>query len=159
MCRHINDWNIVDSNVKQQINQHEPIEILVAEFHYSSDGMVLPWPFGFWRWITHNGLVVFMFIKRPSGAPLHILSKLYHVPVGFVPSPPSFEAVYCWICGRRRVSVTRHPMICLVLLILSDYRTVMRQTKKYQKDVFLHRTLRNRTINSFDHTLSFLLFC
>ena len=27
------------------------------------------------------------FPKRPSGAPLHILSKLYDVPVGFVPPP------------------------------------------------------------------------
>ena len=30
----------------------------------------------------------FCFPKRPSGAPLHILSKLYDVPVGFVPPPP-----------------------------------------------------------------------
>ena len=29
------------------------------------------------------------FSKRPSGAPLHILSKLYDVPVGFVPPPIS----------------------------------------------------------------------
>ena len=28
------------------------------------------------------------FPKRPSGAPLHTLSKLYDVPVGFVPPPP-----------------------------------------------------------------------
>ena len=26
---------------------------------------------------------------------------------------PSFEAVYCLICGRRRVAVARHRMICL----------------------------------------------
>ena len=31
------------------------------------------------------------FPKRPSGAPLHTLSKLYDVPVDFVP-PPYFEA-------------------------------------------------------------------
>ena len=31
------------------------------------------------------------FPKRPSGAPLHTLSKLYDVPVGFV-TPPYFEA-------------------------------------------------------------------
>ena len=30
------------------------------------------------------------FPKRPSGAPLHTLSKLYDVPVGFVPPPPLF---------------------------------------------------------------------
>ena len=28
------------------------------------------------------------FLKRPSGAPLHTLSKLYDVPVGFVTPPP-----------------------------------------------------------------------
>ena len=30
------------------------------------------------------------FPKRPSGAPLHTLSKLYDVPVGFVTPPPLF---------------------------------------------------------------------
>ena len=30
------------------------------------------------------------FPKRPSGAPLHTLSKLYNVPVGFVTPPPLF---------------------------------------------------------------------
>ena len=53
------------------------------------------------------------FPKLPSGAPLHTLSKLYDVPVGFV-GPPSFKAVYCLICDRRRVAVTRYRMICLV---------------------------------------------
>ena len=28
------------------------------------------------------------FPKRPSGAPLHTLSKLYDVPFGYVPPPP-----------------------------------------------------------------------
>ena len=40
------------------------------------------------------------FSKRTSGAPLHTLSKSYDVPVGVL--SPSFEAVYCYICGRRR---------------------------------------------------------
>ena len=56
------------------------------------------------------------FTKRPSGAPLHTLSKLYDVPVGFVTPPPYFEAEYCLFCGRRRVAVARYRMICLVLL-------------------------------------------
>ena len=55
------------------------------------------------------------FTKRPSGAPLHTLSKLYDVPVGFVPPPPYFETEYCLFCGRRRVAVARYRMICLVL--------------------------------------------
>ena len=55
------------------------------------------------------------FPKRPSGAPLHTLSKLYDVPVGF--EPPSYlEAEYCLFCGRRRVAVARYRMICLVLV-------------------------------------------
>ena len=54
------------------------------------------------------------FPKRPSGAPLHTLSKLYDVPVGFV-TPPYFEAEYCLFFGRRRVAVARYRMICLVL--------------------------------------------
>ena len=54
------------------------------------------------------------FPKRPSDAPLHTLSKLYDVPVGFDP-PPYFEAEYCLFCGRRRVAVARYLMICLVL--------------------------------------------
>ena len=29
--------------------------------------------------------------------------------------PFSFEAVYCFICGRQRVAVARYRMICLVL--------------------------------------------
>ena len=37
------------------------------------------------------------FPKRPSGAPLHTLSKLYDVSVGFVNSPPSSKAVYFFI--------------------------------------------------------------
>ena len=56
------------------------------------------------------------FPKRPSGAPLHTLSKLYDVPVGFVTPPPYFEAEYCLFCGRRRVAVARYRMICLVLV-------------------------------------------
>ena len=55
------------------------------------------------------------FPKRPSGAPLHALSKLYDVPVGLIPHS-SFGAMYCFICGRRRVAVARYRMICLVLV-------------------------------------------
>ena len=54
------------------------------------------------------------FPKRPSGAPLHTLSKLYDAPVGCV--TPSFEAVYCFICGRQRVVVARYLIISLILL-------------------------------------------
>ena len=53
------------------------------------------------------------------GAPLHILSKLYDVPVGFV-KPSSFEAVYCYICIRRRVAVARYRMFCLNIVMVND---------------------------------------
>ena len=57
------------------------------------------------------------FPKRTSGASLHTLSKLYDVPVGFY--PPSFDAVFCYICGRRRVASARYLMICLALINIS----------------------------------------
>ena len=47
------------------------------------------------------------FRKRPSGAPFQNLSKVYDVTVVFVTSP-SFEAVNCFICGRRIVAVARY---------------------------------------------------
>ena len=56
----------------------------------------------------------YYFPKRTSGAPLHSLSKLYDVPVGFV-SPTFFETVYCRICRRRRVAVSRYRINFLVL--------------------------------------------
>ena len=54
------------------------------------------------------------FPKRPLVAQLSNLSNLYDAPVGCV--SPSFETVYCYICGRRWVAVARYRMICLVLL-------------------------------------------
>ena len=55
--------------------------------------------FGFLEWqlfVFWSKLLAFLmrnyFPKRTSGAPLHTLSKLYDVPVGFV-FPSSFEAV------------------------------------------------------------------
>ena len=58
------------------------------------------------------------FPKRLSGAPLHTLSKLYDVPVGFVPPSLLCESQYCLFYGRRRVAVARYRMICLVLKAL-----------------------------------------
>ena len=55
------------------------------------------------------------FPKRTWGVPLYTLSKLYDVPVGVV-TVPSFETVFCYICGRRRVAVARYRIICLVHL-------------------------------------------
>ena len=55
------------------------------------------------------------FPKRTSGAPLHTLSKLFDVPVCFVAPQSSFEAVYLFICGRRREAVARYRIICLVI--------------------------------------------
>ena len=85
------------------------------------------------------------FPKRPSGAPLHTLSKLYDVPVGFDP-PPYFEAEYCLFCGRRRVAVARYRMICLVLIYIEN------QTKRYIEDIL------NYFIVNMKHSLSEMLF-
>ena len=77
-------------------------------------------------WSLYGGLFInfWMFVlnyfpKRPSGASLHTLSNLCDVPVGFVPH--YLEAVYYFICGRRRVAVARYRLICLVLLIARWY--------------------------------------
>ena len=51
---------------------------------------------------------------RPSGAPLYTLSKIIWCSPWFCNST-SFGAVYCLMCGRRRVAVARYRMICLVL--------------------------------------------
>ena len=63
------------------------------------------------------------FPKRPSGAPLHTLSKLYYVPVSFEP-PTYFEAEYWLFCGRRMVAVARYRMICLVLSMNQKFKLV-----------------------------------
>ena len=34
--------------------------------------------------------------------------------------PLSFEAVYCFICSRRRVAVVRYRMICFVLTVCNE---------------------------------------
>ena len=76
-----------------------------------------------------------LFPKRTLGAPLHTLSKLYDVSVGFV--FPSLEAVYCYICRRRRVAVARYRMIFLVLTY-----TIKRAT--YVKDALSKHTFNVR---------------
>ena len=67
-----------------------------------------------------NGIKVYSFSNkncnkfqalRTSGAPLYTLSKLYDVHVGFV--SPSFDAVYCYICGRRVVDVARYTIFTI----------------------------------------------
>ena len=82
------------------------------------------------------------FPKRPSGAPLHTLSKLYDVPVGFVTPPPYFEAEYCLFCGRRRVAVARYRMICLVHDNSEKYQCFMKKVcilRKFRAKIALKR--------------------
>ena len=59
------------------------------------------------------------FPKRPSGALLHTLSKLYDVPLGFVPL--SIEVMYCFICGHRSVAAFQYRMICLLFMLKYVY--------------------------------------
>ena len=50
--------------------------------------------------------------------------KSCDVPVCFVANPhPPFEAVFCFICNRRRVAVARYQMICPVLLLFGNVST------------------------------------
>ena len=63
---------------------------------------------------TIIGFTVYTFSKNKTNHPISSNShpsKLYDVPVSFV-TPSSFEAVYCSMCGRRRVVVARYRMIC-----------------------------------------------
>ena len=55
---------------------------------------------------------------RPLGASFQTLLNLYYVTVGFVPH--LFEAVYCFICGQRRVALAQYRMICLFLLLTAQ---------------------------------------
>ena len=49
-------------------------------------------------------------------APIHSLSTLYMIfSLVLKQPPPPIEAVYCFICVRRRVAVARYQMISLVL--------------------------------------------
>ena len=50
--------------------------------------------------------------------------------------PPYFEAECCLFCGRRRMAVARHRMICLVLAIINigeNSKIIMVFTKKGEK--------------------------
>ena len=67
--------------------------------------------------MTTLKVFVKIIIFRNGRRVLQTLSKLYDVPVGFVTHPPSFVAVYCIICGRRRVAVARYRIICIVLVL------------------------------------------
>ena len=61
--------------------------------------------------------------RRPSGAPIY--TSLNHMTSRWFCNPSYFEAVYCFICGRRMVTVVRYRMICLVLttFVLLKYHT------------------------------------
>ena len=67
------------------------------------------------------------FPKRPLGAPLHTLSKLYHVQLFQLCAP---QAVYCFICGRQRVTVARYRIICLVLVLVNLSRNASKYSPK-----------------------------
>ena len=75
--------------------------------------------------------------KWPSGAPLHILSKLYDVPVGFYPHP-SIEVVYCFICGHQRVAVAGYRMICLVFYYKSHRSFYTYEQWKHNNQIYFN---------------------
>ena len=67
-------------------------------------------------WISFSKLLASLmlsyFTKSPSGAGRHTLLKLFDIPSG---SSSTSEAMTCFICGHRRLTVTRHWMICIFL--------------------------------------------
>ena len=69
-----------------------------------------------WCFKIRDETAIINFLNWPSGAPLHTLSKLNGVPNGFVTNnhPPSYNSMYCFICGCQGVSVVRYWIICLV---------------------------------------------
>ena len=84
--------------------------------------------------------------SETSVALLHTLSKLYDVPVGFVTPPPySFEAVYCFISGRRRVAVARYRMICLVLIFSIVDNFIYKHVFRFLVHCYLFTDSRGRT--------------
>ena len=51
-------------------------------------------------------------------------------------NPPTFEAMSCFVCGRRMVAVTRHLMICDVLI--KERVKVMRVVLMEMKIVYVY---------------------
>ena len=81
------------------------------------------------------------FTKRPSGGPLHTLPKIYDVPFGFCPLTLTFGSIVLYLrspngcCGRRRVVVTRHYMICRDIVISYMYKMTI---VMFPEPQFLH---------------------
>ena len=50
-----------------------------------------------------------LFSETAFGCTISQFVKSYNVPVGFI-TPSSFEAVHCFVCGRRMVAVVRYRM-------------------------------------------------
>ena len=62
------------------------------------------------------------FPKRPSDAPLHTLSKLYDVLVGFVFPPSILRLCIALFAVTEGVAVARYRMICLVPVYPKDHK-------------------------------------
>ena len=63
-----------------------------------------------WTTLSRSKLLVFV------GCTASYFIKFIWCSCWFCTPPPYFEAVYCFICGRRRVAVVRYRMICLVIV-------------------------------------------
>ena len=63
------------------------------------------------------------------------LSTLYYVSVGFVTSTPSFESVYCFSCGPRRMAFARNRMICLVHVFTMLLNYIFTMENRYVPNV------------------------
>ena len=75
--------------------------------------IVLEWQLlGFCQNFQHPCLgIIFRNVRRVQ----RFMLCLNYMMLPFILNPPSFKAMFCYICGRRRVAVVRYRMICLVL--------------------------------------------
>ena len=64
--------------------------------------------------------------------------------------PPSFEAVNCYICGRRRVAVARYRMICLVLVIIKAERSKIDVPRDVRNSKFGKWPVQERMVSTLE---------
>ena len=128
MCSNLNPWYISKNATKWKkwsfITKYLNMRHLcVLWIHFYCQIMSLM----FFRIVTINTLKLFWLLKNYKHPCWWIIfrndRRVYrfilcqnYMMFPLVCPPSSFEAVYCFICGRRRVAaVSRHRRICLVL--------------------------------------------
>ena len=97
--------------------------------------------------------------KYPSVSSLHTVSKVYMYDNAICFAPPSsFEAVSGLTSGRRRMTVTGHQVICLVLWNNLNYILLYQHFVNCRQSGNHHNGRTPRFLDSFVHYLFHLLF-